>query len=142
VQQPLRALDHSQWRSLRPNAAAIATPFPNPHTLHHKFWPKRLPHRISAPAISLWHNLTVSALRYPNKPALVFFGQIFTYAEVLQQAERLAATLHEMGVQKGDRVRDTYGYRCALRLAQSKNPSVLNLPSRMQHDTSPAAVPA
>ena len=87
-----------------PKAVAPATPLPIPHTLHHKFWPKRLPHRISAPAISLWHNLTVSALRYPNKPALVFFGQVFTYAEVLQKAERLAATLHEMGVKKGDRV--------------------------------------
>ncbi|MDO8441459.1 MAG: AMP-binding protein [Polaromonas sp.] len=75
-----------------------------PHTLHYKVWPKRLPHRISPPATSLWHNLAVSALRYPDKAALVFFGRVFTYAEVLQKAERLAATLHEMGVQKGDRV--------------------------------------
>ncbi len=85
-------------------AAPPAAPAANPHTLHHKVWPKRLPHRISAPAVSLWQNLAVSALRYPDKPALVFFGRVFTYAEVLQQAERLAATLHEMGVQKGDRV--------------------------------------
>ncbi|MDO9401119.1 MAG: long-chain fatty acid--CoA ligase [Polaromonas sp.] len=75
-----------------------------PHTLHYKVWPKRLPHRITPPATSLWHNLAVSALRYPDKAALVFFGRVFTYAEVLQKAERLAATLHEMGVQKGDRV--------------------------------------
>ena len=87
-----------------PKAVASATHQANPHTLHYKVWPKRLPHRISAPAISLWQNLVVSALRYPNKPALVFFGKVFTYAEVLQKAERLAATLHEMGVQKGDRV--------------------------------------
>ncbi|HQR98951.1 MULTISPECIES: long-chain fatty acid--CoA ligase [unclassified Polaromonas] len=72
--------------------------------MHYKVWPKRLPHRISAPATSLWHNLAVSALRYPNKAALVFFGRVFTYAEVLDKAERLAATLHEMGVKKGDRV--------------------------------------
>jgi fatty-acyl-CoA synthase len=75
-----------------------------PHTLHYKVWPKRLPHRITAPATSLWHNLAVSALRYPNKAALVFFGRVFTYAEVLDKAERLAATLHDMGVKKGDRV--------------------------------------
>ncbi len=74
------------------------------HTLHYKVWPKRLPHRISPPAISLWHNLAVSALRYPDKPALVFFGRVFTYAEVMQKAERLAATLYERGVKKGDRV--------------------------------------
>ncbi|WP_240523584.1 long-chain fatty acid--CoA ligase [Polaromonas sp. AER18D-145] len=85
-------------------AATAATQSAVPHTLHYKVWPKRLPHRISAPSTSLWHNLAVSALRYPNKAALVFFGRVFTYAEVLDKAERLAATLHEMGVKKGDRV--------------------------------------
>jgi fatty-acyl-CoA synthase len=85
-------------------AATAANQSAVPHTLHYKVWPKRLPHRISAPAISLWHNLAVSALRYPNKAALVFFGRVFTYAEVLDKAERLAATLHDMGVKKGDRV--------------------------------------
>ena len=71
---------------------------------HFKFWPKRLPHRITPPATSLWQNLAVSALRFPDKPALVFFNAVFTYAEVLQQAERLAATLVSIGVSKGDRV--------------------------------------
>ncbi|WP_370692477.1 long-chain fatty acid--CoA ligase [Polaromonas sp.] len=85
-------------------AAPAATHPAPPHDLHYKVWPRRLPHRISAPATSLWHNLAVSALRYPNKAALVFFGRVFTYAEVLDKAERLAATLHEMGVKKGDRV--------------------------------------
>jgi fatty-acyl-CoA synthase len=75
-----------------------------PHILHHTVWPKRLPHRISPPATSLWHNLAVSALRFPDKPALVFFDQVFSYAAVMQQAERLAATLHRLGVRKGDRV--------------------------------------
>ncbi|MES2687244.1 MAG: long-chain fatty acid--CoA ligase [Pseudomonadota bacterium] len=71
---------------------------------HFKFWPKRLPHAITPPATSLWHNLAVSALRFPDKAALVFFGRVFTYAEVLDKAERLAATLHALGVKKGDRV--------------------------------------
>ncbi|HQS30933.1 MAG TPA: long-chain fatty acid--CoA ligase [Polaromonas sp.] len=71
---------------------------------HYKVWPKRLPHKITPPAISLWHNLAVSALRFPDKPALVFFDSVLTYREVMQQAERLATTLHGMGVRKGDRV--------------------------------------
>ena len=74
------------------------------HDLHYPFWPKRLPHSITPPQTSLWHNLAVSALRFPGKPALVFFDQALSYAEVLQQAERLAATLHRLGVRKGDRV--------------------------------------
>ena len=71
---------------------------------HFKFWPKRVPHRITPPATSLWHNLAVSALRYPDKAALVFFGSVTTYRELHQQAERLAACLQGLGVKKGDRV--------------------------------------
>ncbi|HZY15581.1 MAG TPA: AMP-binding protein, partial [Ramlibacter sp.] len=71
---------------------------------HHPFWPKRLPHAITVPATSLWDNLATSARRYPDKAAIVFFGRVFPYAEVLQQAERLAARLHALGVRQGDRV--------------------------------------
>lgn len=71
---------------------------------HHRFWPKRLPHAITLPATSLWDNLETSARRYPQKAALIFFGRTFSYAEVLQKAERLAACLQGLGVKKGDRV--------------------------------------
>ena len=71
---------------------------------HHKFWPKRLPHAITLPETSLWDNLETSARRYPHKAALVFFGRVFTYHEVLQKAERLAACLFSLEVRKGDRV--------------------------------------
>jgi fatty-acyl-CoA synthase len=74
------------------------------HRPHHKFWPRRLPHALTLPATSLWDNLATSARRYPGKPAIVFFGHVFPYAEVLRQAERLAARLHALGVRKGDRV--------------------------------------
>ena len=77
---------------------------PARHDLHYPFWPKRLPRSITPPQTSLWHNLAVSALRFPDKPALVFFDRTLTYAAVLQQAERLAATLYRLGVRKGDRV--------------------------------------
>ena len=71
---------------------------------HYKFWPRRLPHAIRPPATSLWENLAVSALRYPQKTALSFFGQTISYTSLRDQAERLAARLHALGVQKGDRV--------------------------------------
>ena len=71
---------------------------------HYTVWPRRLPHAITPPATSLWENLAVSARRYPDKAALVFFGQELTYAELLQKAERMAAYLQGLGVQKGDRV--------------------------------------
>ena len=71
---------------------------------HHKFWPKRLPHVLTPPQTSLWDNLAISARRYPNKTAIAFFGRLFSYSELVRQAERLAARLHSMGVRRGDRV--------------------------------------
>ena len=71
---------------------------------HHKFWPARLPHAITPPATSLWDNLAISARRYPDKPALVFFGRTLSYAQLRQACERLAARLQSLGVLKGDRV--------------------------------------
>ena len=71
---------------------------------HHEFWPARLPHSLTPPATSLWHNLAVSALRYPDKACVVFFGRIYSYREVVRLAERLAARLASLGVGKGDRV--------------------------------------
>ena len=65
---------------------------------HHKFWPPRLPHAITPPATSLWQNLAISALRYPDKPATVFFGAVLTWAQLKAAAERLAARLQALGV--------------------------------------------
>jgi fatty-acyl-CoA synthase len=73
-------------------------------TAHHAVWPKRLPHRISVPATSLWDNLATNARRYPDKPALVFFGRVLTYAALAAQAEQVAAWLLAHGVSRGDRV--------------------------------------
>ena len=84
-------------------ATLLSSPYPL-HQRHYAIWPKRIPRNITAPATSLWHNLAINALRFPDKPALVFFNQIFTYRDVLIQAEALAATLASMGVKKGDRV--------------------------------------
>ena len=71
---------------------------------HHKFWPVRLPHAITPPATSLWQNLAVSAMRYPDKAAIVFFGRVMSWAQLKHDAERLAAQLQALGVSKGDRV--------------------------------------
>ena len=72
--------------------------------VHHAVWPKRLPYALTAPQTSLCLNLQVSAMRYPEKLALVFMGQTWTYAQLLKAAEQIASALRKMGVQKGDRV--------------------------------------
>ena len=71
---------------------------------HYSFWPARVPHSISLPETTLWDNLDISARRFPNKDALIFLGTRLTYADLRKQAEKLAAYLQSVGVQKGDRV--------------------------------------
>jgi fatty-acyl-CoA synthase len=48
--------------------------------------------------------LETNARRFPEKTALVFFGSRLSYADLKQNAERFAAYLGALGVQKGDRV--------------------------------------
>jgi fatty-acyl-CoA synthase len=69
-----------------------------------KFWPKRVPLSITPAQTALWDNLAISAKRYPDKAALVFFGSVLSYTQLLQKAEQLAAYLYSLGVKKGDRV--------------------------------------
>jgi fatty-acyl-CoA synthase len=84
------------------NSAELAPAVPE--RAHHRFWPKRLPHSIRTPQTSLWFNMEASALRYPDKPALVFFDQSVSFGELKQQAERVAAFLLSKDVKPGDRV--------------------------------------
>ena len=74
-------------------------------TRHFEHCPRGLPRDISIPATSLYTNLAVSALRYPDKPALVFYDTTTTYGELKRDVDALAAWLQqECGVRKGDRV--------------------------------------
>ena len=71
---------------------------------HYPHWPARVPHHITPPATTLWDNLAFSAKRFPHKTALQFLGSALSYQQLTQQAERIAAWLHDKGIQKGDRV--------------------------------------
>ena len=75
-----------------------------PDRPHFKFWPTRLPHNLTVPATSVWHNLRIAAERYPDKLAIAFLGREITYRELAAQVDALAGTLHALGVQRGDRV--------------------------------------
>ena len=70
----------------------------------HSYWPRRLPRQLEIPQTSLWFNLEVAAKRFPDKLAMQFCGQSFSFAELKQQAEALAGWLQAQGVQRGDRV--------------------------------------
>ena len=72
---------------------------------HWQFFPRKLPGTLTLPKTSLWFNLEVSATRFPDRAALVFYDGVTTYSEFKQQAEWLAGFLQrECGVRRGDRV--------------------------------------
>lgn len=71
---------------------------------HAAVWPARLPAKITPPATSLWMNLAISALRYPDKAALVFMGRVWTFQVLMDSAEQMARQLSALGVRAGDRV--------------------------------------
>ncbi|HRO59803.1 MAG TPA: long-chain fatty acid--CoA ligase [Burkholderiaceae bacterium] len=72
---------------------------------HYRFWPHRVPYELPVPETTLWYNLEVSARRYPDRTALIFFGRRISYAELEAQAETLAGWLqHDAGLKPGERV--------------------------------------
>ena len=76
-----------------------------PEKRHFRFWPKHLPRHLTVPATTLAFNLEVSALRYADKPAVIFYDTRVDYARLRREAELLAGFLqHRCGVRRGDRV--------------------------------------
>ncbi len=59
---------------------------------------------IDYPEVPLYKLLEESARKYPDKPALVFFGKKITYRELDDISDRVASFLKDLGIGKGDRV--------------------------------------
>ena len=96
------------------DAARLATPL---HTktrttgdiamapLHHRFWPKGVPHDVRVPRVTLVDYLEVAARRYPDKPAIVYGGATTDYRSLRARVDALAAYLQQrLGVRQGDRI--------------------------------------
>ncbi|HTH60859.1 MAG TPA: long-chain fatty acid--CoA ligase [Paraburkholderia sp.] len=69
------------------------------------FWPAHLPTHLMLPATNLFCNAEVSAMRYPDKPFILFYGTPVTFAQFRDEAGRVAGFLQQRcGVTAGDRV--------------------------------------
>ncbi|MEO8005057.1 MAG: long-chain fatty acid--CoA ligase [Betaproteobacteria bacterium] len=72
---------------------------------HFAHWPKHLPRHLTVPATTLHYNLEVSARRFPDKAATIFYDSKLSYAELFRQVDLMAGFLqNRCGVRKGDRV--------------------------------------
>src|SRR5690606_23826578 len=74
-------------------------------TRHFAHWPPHASKSVAVPATNLCHNLEVSAARYPDKPAIIYYGRQITFAELQRHVEALAGHLAQVcKVGRGDRV--------------------------------------
>jgi len=72
---------------------------------HFAVYPKRVPRSLIVPKTSLYHNLLVTAQRYPDKTAIYYYGRDIPYQSLLADVDALAGYLQsELGVQRGERV--------------------------------------
>lgn len=75
------------------------------NTRHYPFWPKRVSKTLTVPDTTLYDNLLVSARRYPQKTALIYYGASYTYEELLREVDLLSGYMEsELKVKAGDRV--------------------------------------
>ena len=63
-----------------------------------------VPARIDIPDQPLTWILDTAARRFPSQTALIYYGTRLTYARLSSLANRFAAALLRLGIQKGDRV--------------------------------------
>jgi long-chain acyl-CoA synthetase len=63
-----------------------------------------VPTRLEYPDIPLHRFLSISAQKYPDRTAIIFYGTKLTYRALDEAATRFAAALIERGLAKGDRV--------------------------------------
>ena len=76
------------------------------HELWAKAWPKGTPNTPQYPhgEVALTEYLRIWARLQPQKPAVIFYGHVTSYADLDRQSDRFAALLMAKGVRKGDRV--------------------------------------
>ncbi len=68
-------------------------------------YPPDVPHTLEPyPLESVFALLEGSARRFPDRPAIAWFGRHLSYGDLLQEVERCSAMLASLGVEKGDRV--------------------------------------
>jgi len=72
---------------------------------HFAHWPEGQPRTIEVPRHTVYRNLEASALRYPERTAIDYYGKRIQYAELKRQVDALAGFLQQRcGVARGDRV--------------------------------------
>ncbi|GGD15536.1 long-chain fatty acid--CoA ligase [Pontibacillus salipaludis] len=74
-------------------------------TNHLQYYPNRVTKSLSVPQTTLYHNLEVAAARFPDHPAMLYYGSEISYRTFKEEAGALAGYLqHKLNVEKGEPV--------------------------------------
>ncbi len=68
------------------------------------FYDDEVPDELVIPPFTLPDLLRNAAKNYPKHAATIYMGGQLTYLQLQEQVDKLAASLHELGISKGDRV--------------------------------------
>ena len=69
-----------------------------------KFWPEGVPKTFNYPEIPVYEILSHSAKKAPDRIAVVYEDRRITYGELDILTDRLASSLENLGITKGDRI--------------------------------------
>ncbi|AHC52165.1 long-chain fatty acid--CoA ligase [Sulfolobus acidocaldarius SUSAZ] len=70
-----------------------------------KYWPPKLPKSLDYPKAPLFNILEVSANRYPDKDAIIYYGTRIKYEKLWSDTLKFSSFLYnELNIKKGDRV--------------------------------------
>jgi acyl-CoA synthetase (AMP-forming)/AMP-acid ligase II len=58
---------------------------------------------MTLPVGSIYEQFERVSRDYPGKPALIYLGVRYSFSQLREATESLAASLHRLGVAKGDR---------------------------------------
>ena len=92
----------TQWHGIVSNKFSTEPSRPVKPWLAH--YPAKVPTTLSYPDFPTWGFLANSAAKYPDRIACHYYKQHLTFAELAEEARRVAAMLVKYGVRPGDRV--------------------------------------
>lgn len=69
-----------------------------------RVWPSSVPKHINYPVVPLNEVLEKTAVRHPEKTAIVYFEREITYSELNSLSDQFATVLTSLGIKKGDKV--------------------------------------
>lgn len=69
-----------------------------------RFYPEDVPHTVEIPNISVPEYLDRTAEKFSKNTALIFYGKKISYSQLMDDINRCAAGLADLGVKKGDTV--------------------------------------